>query len=284
MNISILGNVCIDKNTSEQTSYVSAGSPAMFMNRIFKQFPDCSTNIIASYGQDFLKYLNGISIFPKTPNSKNTLIYENISKNGKRFQKAYNRGEVVPIQIKDDIKNVLFNSDIVFIAPLLPNFPKSYFSSIKSITDNKALIVLLPQGFYRNFDNENNVVIREFIEADDILQYVDVVIISDQDHPDMFKISKQWSLNHHNLITVITEGKKGVNIFKNGVSTYVKTIPVVEKDIVDSVGGGDTFSAGFAYQFKKTHNIIIAGKFANAVARQKLFFKANNIKLNLQNL
>jgi len=60
MNISILGHVCIDKNTSEHTSYVAAGSPAMFMNRIYKQFPNCPTNIIASYGQDFLKYLNGI--------------------------------------------------------------------------------------------------------------------------------------------------------------------------------------------------------------------------------
>jgi len=284
MNISILGHVCIDKNTSEHTSYVAAGSPAMFMNRIYKQFPNCPTNIIASYGQDFLKYLNGISIFPKTPNSKKTLVYENISKKGNRLQKAYHREEAFPVAIDDNVKNILSNSDIVFVAPLLPNFPKSYFSSIKSITDNKALIILLPQGFYRNFDNKNNVAVREFIEADDILQYVDIVIVSDQDHPNMFDVGKKWSKKNLNLIVAITEGKKGANIFKNGVNTYVKTIPVAEKDIVDSVGGGDTFSAGFAYQFKKTNNIVKAGEFANTIARQKLFFKADNIKLNLQNL
>ena len=128
MNISILGHVCIDKNTSEHTSYVAAGSPAMFMNRIYKQFPNCPTNIIASYGQDFLKYLNGISIFPKTPNSKKTLVYENISKKGNRLQKAYHREEAFPVAIDDNVKNILSNSDIVFVAPLLPNFPKSYFS------------------------------------------------------------------------------------------------------------------------------------------------------------
>jgi len=284
MNISILGNVCIDKNTSEQTSYVSSGSPAMFINRIYKQFPDCSTTIIASFGEDFLTYLNGVNIFPKFPNSKKTLIYKNISKKGNRSQKACHREEAFPVAIDDNVKNILSSSDIVFIAPLLPNLPKSYFSDIKSITRDQTLKVLLPQGFYRNFDRKDNVVVREFIEADDILQYIDILIVSDQDHPNMLNIGKKWSKNNLNLIVVITEGKKGANIFKNGLSTYVKTIPVAEKDIVDSVGGGDTFSAGFAYQYKKTYDIVLAGKFANAIARQKLFFKADNIKLNLQKL
>src|SRR3989339_755071 len=101
MNISILGNVCIDKNTSEQTSYVSSGSPAMFINRIYKQFPDCSTTIIASFGEDFLTYLNGVNIFPKFPNSKKTLIYKNISKKGNRSQKACHREEAFPVAIDD---------------------------------------------------------------------------------------------------------------------------------------------------------------------------------------
>lgn len=284
MNISILGNVCIDINSSEHSSYIAAGSPAMFINRICKQFPDCVINIISSYGEDYLPYLDRVTIIPKIPNSKKTLIYENITKNGNRLQKAYHREEAVPFPIDNNVKNVLSNSDLVFIAPLLPNFPKSYFSTIKSSTNEKALIVLLPQGFYRNFDNKDNVIVRQFVRADDILQYIDIVIVSDQDHPEMLHICRKWSLNNHNLITVITKREKGADVMKNGVETNIPTIPVAKKDIVDSVGSGDTFSAAFAYQFKKTHDMVKAGKFANAVARQKLFFKSDSIKLDLQNL
>lgn len=284
MNIFILGNVNIDKNISEHSSYVVAGSPAMFMNRIYKQFPDCATTIIASYGQDYLTYLDGVNIFPKAPNSKRTLVYENVSKNGRRVQKAYHREEAVPVPIDDNVRKFLSSADIVFIAPLLPNFPRNYFSTIKSVTGERTLIVLLPQGFYRNFDNKNNVVVREFVEANEILPYMDIVIASDQDRPDILNICKKWSQNNPNLITVITEGKKGANIIRNGIETIVATIPVAEGDIVDSVGAGDTFSGAFAYQFKKTYDIVKAGKFANAIARQKLFFKPDNIKLDLQNL
>jgi len=284
MNISILGNVCIDKNISERASYITAGSPAMFMSRIYKQFPDCVTNIIASYGKDYLPYLDKLTIIPRIPNVKKTLIYENITKNTDRLQKAYHRVESIPVPIDNYVKSVLSDSDLVFIAPLLPNFPKSYFSTIKSSTNKKTLIVLLPQGFFRNFDSENNVIVRQFVEADDILQYIDIVIVSDQDHPDMLPICQKWSKNNHNLITVITEGEKGANVIKNGIEIYITTIPVAEKNIVDSVGSGDIFSAVFAYQYKKSHDILKAGRFANAIARQKLFFKADNVKLDLQNL
>jgi hypothetical protein len=284
MNISVLGNVCIDKNTSEHASYISAGSPAMFIHRIYEQFPDCLTTIIASYGKDYLPYLSNINIVPKIPNSEKSLVYENISKNGVRMQKSHNREDSIPVIIDENVKQILLNSDVIFIAPLLPNFSNSYFSSIKSCVNKNSLIVLLPQGFYRNFDNENNVIVREFTEADKVLQYVDVLIVSDQDHPDMLSICKKWTQSNPNLITIITEGAKGAMIIQNNIDTYIPTNPVDEKDVVDSVGGGDTFSAGFAYEYKRSHDIVKAGKFANAIARQKLFFKTDDIKLDLQNL
>ena len=276
----IFGHVCIDKNTSEHTSYIAAGSPAMFIQRIFAQFPKCTTTIIAPYGKDFLPYSKNINLFPAKPNSKKTLVYENISKNGKRIQRAYNRANAQPIKIDDNIKNILSQSDIVFIAPLLPNLSKKYFSKIKSSVRKKSLIVLLPQGFYRNFDKQDNVIVREFKEADEVLQYVDIVIVSDQDCPKMISVCKKWSKNNQNLITVVTRGKKGVTIIKNNKKLNVPSLPVAEKDVVDSVGAGDTFSAAFAYQFKKTDNIFEAGKFANSIARQKLFFKLNDLKIS----
>lgn len=282
MNISVLGDLCIDKNTSEHSSYVSAGSAVMFLHRICKQFPDCVTTIIASYGPDYIPYLDHVSIIPTSPNLENTLVYENISKNGIRRQKAYNREGTTPFALDDNAKSVLSKSDIIFIAPLLPNFSINYFSEIKLHANEDCLIVLLPQGFYRNFDSRDNVIVREFTEANEIIQYVDIVITSDQDHSYMLNICRQWSQNNPKLIAVITKAEKGAIIIQRNIETYVSTAPVDEKDVVDSVGEGDTFSAGFTYQYKKTHDILKAGKFANAVARQKLFFKADKIKLDFQ--
>lgn len=282
MNISILGDLCIDKNTSEHASYVSAGGAVMFLYRICKQFPDCIATIIASYGVDYVPYLDYVSIIPSSPNFENTLVYENISKNGIRQQRAYNREGIMPFALDDKAKSVLSKSDIIFIAPLLPNFSINYFYEVKLHAKEDCLIVLLPQGFYRNFDSRDNVIVREFTEAKEITEHVDIVITSERDHSNMINMCKQWSQNNPNLITAVTKAEKGATIIQRNIETNVPTIPVDEKDIVDSVGAGDAFSAGFTYQYKKTHDILKAGKFANAVARQKLFFKADQTKLDFQ--
>src|ERR1051326_3807780 len=103
MNILIFGQVDIDQNVSESSSYTAAGSPAMFINKIYAQFPDCKVTIIASYGSDFLDYLEGISIYPKTPNSSKTLVYENITQKGFRIQIAHNRNEARPVPVDSEV-------------------------------------------------------------------------------------------------------------------------------------------------------------------------------------
>ena len=82
MKIVIIGQVDIDRNVSENATYTSAGSPAMYIDKIYRQFPDCEVTIVAPYGDDFSLYLNKVDIYPKKPNTKKTLVYENVSKSG----------------------------------------------------------------------------------------------------------------------------------------------------------------------------------------------------------
>lgn len=269
MNALIFGHVCIDRNDSEQAKYIAAGSPAMFINKIYKQFPNLTVSIAASYGPDYIKYFQNVNIYPKSPNSNATLIYENISKGGIRTQKALNRKDALPILLSKELKTFSQNADIIFFAPLLPNYSADYVGKITSVTRRSSVKILLPQGYFRNFDSGNNVITRKFEEADEVLRSIDVVIVSEQDHPKIKQMARKW-VTKHPLICVVTLGEKGAVAFKGNQEIPLSTKPVAPKDIVDSVGAGDVFSAAFAYTYQQTHNVKQAGLFANKLARQFL--------------
>lgn len=282
MNITIVGHVAIDENISEHSSYTSAGGPAVFIHKICTQMPECTVTTVAPYGKDFLLYKGAMTILPTVANMAQSLVYKNVTSHGMRVQTAHHRNDALPIPIDEGIQEVIEKSDIVFVAPLLPNFSEQYIKDIKASCKKDTLVVLLPQGYYRNFDTDDRVVVREFFEVFDVLTHVDVVIVSNQDHPNIQDHAKKWCHAHKNVMVVVTQGENGAVIHTNTAKYSIPTIPVAAKDIVDSVGAGDTFSAAFAYQYHKTRDIVLAGKFANAVARQKLLYNATEIVIDFQ--
>lgn len=279
MKITILGHVCIDRNVSENSSYTAAGGPAMFMNKIFKQLPDNQVTIIAPYGRDFLKHKNSAALYPASPLGKKTLFYENITKAGARLQKAHNRKAANPVPADNKTKEILISSDIVFIAPLLSNLPPEYLRKMLSHVKLKALKVLLPQGYCRDFNAEDNLQTRPFNEDGKILPLVDIVIVSRQDHPDILALAKKWA-NRHKIIIIVTLGEKGALAVVKEKEIPLPTKAVLENEIVDSIGSGDIFSAGFAYRYQQTHDLKEAGRFANGLAGQCLFYAPEEIKID----
>ncbi|OGK62978.1 hypothetical protein A2334_01960 [Candidatus Roizmanbacteria bacterium RIFOXYB2_FULL_38_10] len=283
MNITILGHVCIDRNISENSSYTAPGSPAMFMNKIFKQLPDVEATIVASHGTDFLEHKGNAKLYPYTPQGNKTLIYENKTQGGMRSQKAFNREFAIPVVIDTGLEEILSSSNIVFVAPILPNLSGPYLRKSLSLTAPSTLKVLLPQGYYRNFDAENNVSAREFMESDEVLSLIDIVIVSEQDHPNMQDLARKWA-QRHKIIVLVTLGEKGAVAIKENEEIQLPTSSVPEHKIIDSVGSGDIFSAGFAYRYKVTHDIKEAGRFANELAKQCLFYTPHEIKIDYRAL
>ncbi len=280
MEICIFTTVCIDRNVSENSSYTAAGSPAMFMNKILKQFSDCNVSIVTSYGPDFVQYLAGVNIFPSQPNTDKTLVYENVSKSGLRTQKAYNLENAFAVDLDSSIINILRQADVVIFAPLKPLYTKEYIQSVTANLKPDALKVILPQGFYRNFGPDNKVQPRDFAEAKEILPLMDIAVVSEQDSPTMFAEAKDWALNM-NIIPIVTLGEKGAVAIKGKEEIMLPTVPVPESEIIDSVGSGEIFTAAFIYEYKQSGNLDESGKFANAVARQCLFYKSSEIKIDL---
>lgn len=279
MNVVALGHVCIDRNESENASYVTAGSPAVFIHKIFRQLPDTNVNVIASYGIDFLEYKKDLPLVTLSGELPKTLVYENVSKNNTRSQKALNREYADPPNLTEEVSNILTQTDIVFVAPLMPNFSEDYLKEAFSKLKNDSLKVLIPQGYYRNFDSENNVIPRNF-EEENILSFFDLVVVSDRDGKNVFEKVKDW-VEKYGILVIVTTGKDGaVAITKDG-NINLPANTVDEKDIVDTVGSGDIFSASFAYKYYLTHDIGKSGEFANEIARQALFFTPDQIKIDL---
>jgi len=253
------------------------------MDKIYRQFPDTDVQIVAPYGPDFLEYKGEATLYPEEPNTKCTLVYENVSKNGMRHQKAYNRDEALPIVVDSILDHSLQKTDIVFFAPLLPNMPVSYVQALTGITHTSALKILLPQGYYRDFDSEDNVKVRTFDDADSILPLVDIVIVSEQDHTDMFSLASKWA-TQFDVIVIVTCGEKGAVAVTETGRFELPARAVAENDIVDSVGSGDIFSAGFSYRYHQTHDLLESGRFANELARQCLFYTPDTIKIDYHSL
>ena len=269
IKVAIIGHICIDHNISEKTSYVGPGGPAIFISKVLNKFKGCKTTIISPYGKDFSPYINDRTFLPSKPTADNTLIYENITKNGRREQRALNRKDAIPVKIQREVSNAIKEADIILITPLLPNFSVNYIRRINELAKEKAIKVLLPQGYFRNFDAKNKVIFRKFSEADKILPFVDFSIISDRDYPDIKRLGSTWA-KKHNVVLVITLEDKGALIVNKDKKIVVPTIPVAKNKIVDSAGCGDVFSAGFSYSYIKTKSLEKAAGFANKLARKHL--------------
>lgn len=278
MKITIIGHVCIDNNVSEHSTYTTAGSPAMFMNKVYKKFPVVETNVIAPYGVDFLVYAQEVNMFPKKPISDRTLIYENISQGNKRIQKALNREYAKPISLESNLQKIISESDVIFFAPLTPDYSIQYVVDLMKSTKTDSLKILLPQGYYRSFDKEDNVIQRDFVEADSLVPLFNIVIVSEQDHKEIHTITKKWSKKTQVIMTL---GDKGSSYLYQGEMLLAPVHQVKIEEIVDSVGSGDVFSASFGYKYHLTKDIKKSLEFANNIARQCLFWPANNLQFIL---
>jgi len=280
MNLVVLGNVCIDKNSAEKAQYKAAGGPATFMSLFFKQTKDTLFTTIASYGNSFLPYKNGLNLYPLRPNVANTLVYENTIKNGKRSQKSHFYKDALPPEISKDVANIIKNVDVLFIAPLIPYFSPDYIKKVADLTRKDCLKILLPQGYFRQFDRKQNVVFRKFKEAEKILPLVDFVILSSEDYPNIEKLSLEW-YNKYSTTFIITKAEKGAMIINKNGRVIVSTNPIPLEEIVDSIGAGDTFSASFGYYYFKNKDLVKSVELANQTAGENLLSKTQEIQKDL---
>lgn len=264
------GHVCIDHNNFEGNTYQKWGSPALFMTKYFQSAFQLQPHIIASYGADFLPYAEGIQLYPKEPNLAESLIYENIVKQGHRTQYCHNAASALPVTIDTAAEAILSTASILFVAPLTPAYGAAHIAAITQQLPAHCLKVLLPQGYLRNITSQDLVEPREFAEAADVLPHFDLVVLSDEDHPHAVARAHEWKQLSPKTQIIVTRNASGADIITDDGEQHIATIPVAEADIVDSVGCGDVFTAGTAYALSQGVSLTDAIQAGHDAARQKL--------------
>lgn len=196
--------------------------------------------------------------------SAHTTTFHNVYHDGHRQQFLLNVAD--PIQ-PEDIPSTWYVAPIVHLGPLARELDTRFAKLFPN-----ALVGVTPQGWLRQWDDPApfdaaqcssgwRVRMRPWKEARDILPYVDVLVLSEEDLNGNAELMDEYiGLTR---IAVITQGAQGCNVFVNGTSTHVPGFPARE---VDPTGAGDVFAGAFLIRLSETNDPIEAARFANATA------------------
>ncbi len=191
-----------------------------------------------------------------------TLVYKNIITNGTRVQSVLHESWATPKMVSVSLAQRLAITDILILAPLLPDYSPSYVRQMCQALPDHAVKILLPQGYYRFVGPQGQIQSRLFKESDVILPLVDILIQSDEDSSDALAQSQKWATAHPHLTTVVTRNSDGLSAFTHDQSLSLPTEPIAPSDIVNPVGAGDVFSAELALSLYR--NIPLQDALASA--------------------
>jgi sugar/nucleoside kinase (ribokinase family) len=119
----------------------------------------------------------------------------------------------------------------------------------------------MPQGFFRRWDEHGQIYYAEWTPPPEILQQVDVLVISELDVPEPQSLVRDWG--RYIRIMVVTQAERGATVYEAGQVCHYAARPARE---VEPTGAGDVFTAAFLIRLAETDDICQATEFANAVA------------------
>jgi len=93
-------------------------------------------------------------------------------------------------------------------------------------------------------------------------QCLDATFDMEGEHESIASFARRWADRFNVEVVCVTSGERGCSILNGGQLTQV---PGFRVDIVDTVGAGDAFAAGFVHGLSQGWNIEQIGRFANAI-------------------
>jgi 1D-myo-inositol 3-kinase len=148
------------------------------------------------------------------------------------------------------------DSSIVLLGPVAGELGLDWLGVFRS-----GLVGVTPQGWMRQWDSSGRVTARPWLEAQDVLSGVGVLIFSEEDvGGDRALIQRYAELAP---IAVATHGCNGATVFHRGAS---RRFPAFRARAVDPTGAGDVFAAAFLVRLRETNDPWISAPFANCAA------------------
>jgi len=161
------------------------------------------------------------------------------------------------------------DSDAVLIGPILGEVSLDEIKKIRSNFD--GLFFCDPQGLLRNADNKGRIFHEKVAGIEEALAQFDIVkpneleakvltgIDCRKDPHRAAEIIKGWGPK----LVIVTLAELGSLIYDG---TAFIEIPPYKIDLVDATGAGDTYMAGFTFEYLRTGDLRKSGCFASCVS------------------
>lgn len=191
--------------------------------------------------------------------SPTTTTFANIYTDEGRTQYCYT--PIAPIHAHDIPENLRAPS-AVLLGPLV----REIEPNVAAIFSEKTLVVAVPQGWMRVWDETGIVSHERWRNANKVLPHVDVLVLSLEDIDDDISRLNPW-FEYVSLI-VVTEYRDGSTIYQrqdNGQISVTSVPPRLAQE-VDPTGAGDIFATSFMIRLQETNDPVEAARFANIAA------------------
>ena len=183
-----------------------------------------------------------------------TTVFENIYLNGERKQYLHQRAEIITC---DQIPPAWRRAPVVYIGSIDQEIAPDVFSCFAPET----LLGVMPQGFFRRWDEDGLVRFAAWEPDETILRNIDVLVLSEQDVPDPERLARDW--NRWVETIVVTRAARGATAYQHGEPCHYPPRPAQE---MDPTGAGDVFTAAYLIRLSETGDPCQAAQFANVVA------------------
>lgn len=183
-----------------------------------------------------------------------TTVFENIYLEDGRKQILHKRADSITC---DQIPREWRKSRMAYLGSIDKEIDPEVFSCFGP----DVLVGVMPQGFFRRWDDKGEISFAEWNPPKEILQHINVLVISELDVPDPYALVRDWG--RHVEVVVVTHAERGATVYHAGEPCQYPARAAIE---TDPTGAGDVFAAAFLIRYAETGDPCQAAPFANAVA------------------
>jgi 1D-myo-inositol 3-kinase len=214
----------------------------------------CRVGVVTSAGPDLdmTQALPGVEVVCRR--AATTTVFENIYLDGSRKQILHQRADVITCA---QVPPVWRHAPIAYLGTIDQEIESDVFHCF----DDKTLLGVMPQGFFRQWDERGQVSFAEWAPPEAVLRRINLLVISELDVPEPDHLVRDWG--RFIEILVVTHAERGATVYQQGQPCHYPARPT---DEVDPTGAGDVFTAAFLVRLAETGDPCQAAQFANVVA------------------
>jgi len=179
--------------------------------------------------------------------------FENIYEGQRRYQFVHNTASHLGAS---HLPPAWKQASIVLLGPLVGELGLDWLGVFPT-----AVVGVTPQGWMRQWDSSGRVTLKPWLDAEQVLSSVDVLVFSEQDVAGDQNLIRYYA--EMARIAVVTRGRCGATVFWGGSA---RDFPAFRAREVDPTGAGDVFAAAFLVKLKETGDPYLAATFANCTA------------------